>query len=159
MLFLRIFNHIDGGAASERWRGWTAALTFSPLNRLLNSVVNAGSDVNQGEVDDLRRSFRQQVERCHRVSRIRFCRSHRARRLLGRFLHHIGFLGARRSGSLQSPGVFCGAWSPRSKIRAARSGDAADREILAHQPGIIGIGIHAVAPRTLADRMAVASAA
>src|ERR1700724_4571643 len=46
-----------------------------------------------------------------------------------------------------------------SKIRAARSGDAADREILAHQPGIIGIGIHAVAPRTLADRMAVAPAA
>ena len=31
-----------------------------------------------------------------------------------------------------------------SKIRTARAGDAADGEILAHQSGIIGIGIHAV---------------
>jgi hypothetical protein len=50
MLILPIFNHVDGGAASPGLRGWTAALTFSPLNRLLDFTVNAGSDVNQGEV-------------------------------------------------------------------------------------------------------------
>jgi hypothetical protein len=33
--------------------------------------------------------------------------------------------------------------TPASKIRAARSGDAADGEILAHQAGIVGIGIAA----------------
>jgi hypothetical protein len=50
MLFLRIFNHVDGGAASPGSRGKTAALTFSAGNRLLGFGVNAGSDVNQGEV-------------------------------------------------------------------------------------------------------------
>jgi hypothetical protein len=39
--------------------------------------------------------------------------------------------------SIQPPGVFMGAVRAASlKIRAVRSGDAADCKILAHQPGI-----------------------
>src|SRR3984957_4890752 len=34
--------------------------------------------------------------------------------------------------------------APVSKIRAARPDDTTDGEVLAHQAGIIGIGIHAV---------------
>src|ERR1019366_5097464 len=49
---------------------------------------------------------------------------------LGLRRHNLNF-GARRFGPFQPPGVFMSG----SKIRTTRSGDAADGEIPAHQPG------------------------
>jgi hypothetical protein len=43
-LISRVFNHATSACAG----GATAALTFWRRNRLVNSRVNAGSDVNQG---------------------------------------------------------------------------------------------------------------
>src|SRR5450756_2851683 len=51
------------------------------------------------------------------------------------------------------------ATPPRSEIRAVRAGDAADGKILAHQAGIIGVGVHALACGALAHRVAEAPAA
>src|SRR6476660_6066474 len=57
---------------------------FFRRERIANFRFNAGSDVNQGSLSNgLRRSFRQQTERCHRLYRIRLRRRHRARRVLG----------------------------------------------------------------------------
>src|ERR1019366_9893445 len=68
------------------------------------------------------------------------------------------FSSAWRFGLIQPPGVFirCDVAEPQ-KIRTARSDHTADHKILAHQPGIVGIGIFAL--RALAHRVAVAPAA
>ena len=111
-MFSRIFNHVAGGSA-RRFRDSAAGLTLSGRNRLLFSAL-VGSDLNQGDFpDDLLGSFRQQTERCDRVSGNRLCRRHRTRRVLGASHHNFDF-GARRPGPFQPPGVFMHADSSAS---------------------------------------------
>jgi len=56
---------------------------FFPWERLASIRVKAGSDVNLRRFSDgLYGSFRQQIERCYRLCRIRLCLRDRARRVL-----------------------------------------------------------------------------
>jgi hypothetical protein len=121
------------------------------------NIRSTGRDVNQGDFpNDLVRSFIQQTERCYRVCRIRLCRRDRTRRVLGLSNPRLKAPG----GPFQPRAFSCliTTASAPSKIRTARSGDAADRKILAHQSRIIRVGIHMLARRALAHGMAIAPA-
>jgi hypothetical protein len=72
----RIFNHVAGGPDLLRCAGWTATLTFSAGNALLALALMRA----RREPGELSHDIRQQIERCHRVCRLRLRRSHRARR-------------------------------------------------------------------------------
>src|ERR1700716_1782286 len=62
--------------------------------------------------NDLRRSFRQQTKRCRRVCRIRLCRRHRARRVLGPRAPQPGFFKRPAVWIVPAAGRFHGP-SPR----------------------------------------------